>query len=79
LDEEEGICVGHQIRKLTEDKTFDSILSEVELAAHTSFKDVCSNFLGNNKANNYQEIVETLAQSYKAMGCNASLKIHFLH
>jgi hypothetical protein len=46
----EGIFVGPQARKLTEDKTFDSVLNEVELAAWTAFKDVCSNFLGNNKA-----------------------------
>jgi hypothetical protein len=74
-----GIFVGWQIRKLTKDKTFDSILNGVELAAWTAFKDVCSNFLGNNKADNYQEIVERLLQSYEAMGCNMSLKIHFLH
>jgi hypothetical protein len=35
--------------------------------------------LGNNKADNYQEIVERLLELYEAMGCNMSLKIHFLH
>jgi hypothetical protein len=70
----EGIFVGPQIRELTKDKTFDSILNKVELAAWTAFKDVCINFLGNNKADNYQEIVEKLLQSYEAMGCNMSLK-----
>jgi hypothetical protein len=75
----EGIFVGSQIRRLTKDKTFNSILNEVELAAWTAFKDDCSNFLGNNEADNYQEIVERLLQSYEAMGCNMSLKIHFLH
>jgi hypothetical protein len=54
-------------------------LNEDELAAWTAFIDVCSNFLGNNKADNYQEIVERLLQSYKTMGCNMSLNIHFLH
>jgi hypothetical protein len=72
----EGISVGPQIRELTKDKTFDSILNEVELAAWIAFKDVCRNFLGNNKADNYLEIVERLLQSYEAMGCNM---IHFLH
>jgi hypothetical protein len=48
----EGIFVGPQIRELTRDETFDSVLNEVELAAWTAFKDVCSNFLGNNKAGN---------------------------
>jgi hypothetical protein len=75
----EGIFVGPQIRELAKDKTFDSIFNEVELAAWTTFKYICSNFLGNNKADNYQEIVERLLQSYEAMGCNMSLKIHFLH
>jgi hypothetical protein len=55
----EGIFVSPQIRKLTKDKTFDSILNEVQLAAWTAFKDVCSNFLGNNKADNYQESVDS--------------------
>jgi hypothetical protein len=74
-----GFFVGPQIRELTKDKTFYSILNEVELAAWTAFKDVCSNFCGNNKAGNYQEIVEILLQSYEAIGCNMSLKIRFLH
>jgi hypothetical protein len=72
----EGIFIGPQIRELTKDKTFDSILNEGELAAWTAFKEVCRNFLGNNKADDYQENVERLLQSYEAMGCNM---IHFLH
>ena len=35
-------------------------------------------FLGNEKAANYQDVVQELLTSYKAMGCNMSLKIHFL-
>jgi hypothetical protein len=46
----EEIFVGPQIRKFTKDKTFDSALNEGELAAWTAFKDVCNNFLGNNKS-----------------------------
>jgi hypothetical protein len=57
----EGIFVGPQIREITNDKIFYSILNEVELAAWTAFKDVCSNFMG-NKVDNYQEIVEKLLQ-----------------
>jgi hypothetical protein len=34
--------------------------------------------LGNHKAANYQDVVQDLLTSYKAMGCNMSLKIHFL-
>ena len=36
------------------------------------------NFLGNHKAPNYREIVGELLRSYQDMGCNMSLKIHFL-
>jgi len=39
---------------------------------------ICKDFLGNHKAANYQDVVEDLLTSYKAMGCNMSLKIHFL-
>jgi hypothetical protein len=39
----EEIFVGPQIRKHTRDKTFDSILNEVELAAWTAFKDIYRN------------------------------------
>ena len=35
-------------------------------------------FLGNHTAANYQNVVQDLLISYKAMGCNMSLKIHFL-
>ena len=34
--------------------------------------------LGNHEAANYQDVVQDLLTSYKAMGCNMSLKIHFL-
>jgi len=36
------------------------------------------NFLSNCKAPNYCEIVGELLQSYQDMGCNMSLKIHYL-
>jgi hypothetical protein len=50
----------------------------VEEAAWKSFKNVTTNFLGNDKAENYCDMVADLVQSYKAMGCNMSLKVHFL-
>ena len=42
------------------------------------FKSVVKSFLGNRKAPNYREIVSELLQSYQDMGCNMSLKTHFL-
>ncbi|UYV84654.1 hypothetical protein LAZ67_X002984 [Cordylochernes scorpioides] len=42
-------------------------------------KNVCKNFLENVKAENYSDLVNELLLFYKALGCNMSLKIHFLH
>ena len=74
----EGIFTGVQIRELMQDKQFDEDLNETERNAQLSFKRICKDFLGNHKAANHQDIVQDLSTSYKAMGCNMSLKIHFL-
>jgi len=61
-----------------QDKQFDEDLNETERNAWLSFKNICKDFLGNHKAANYQDVVQDLLTSYKAMGRNMSLKIHFL-
>jgi len=75
---EEGIFIGPQIRELIQDKQFDEDLNETERNACLSFKRICKDFLGNHKAANYQDVVQDLLTSYKAMGCNMSLQFHFL-
>ncbi|UYV82275.1 hypothetical protein LAZ67_21001540 [Cordylochernes scorpioides] len=75
----EGIFVGPQIRELQQDGNFQISSNEVEAAAWNSFRNVCKNFLGSVKVENYRDIVNDLLLSYKAPGCNMSLKIHFLH
>ncbi|UYV67732.1 hypothetical protein LAZ67_5001799 [Cordylochernes scorpioides] len=60
-------------------ENFQNSLNEVEAAAWNSFRNVCKNFLGSVKVENYRDIVNDLLLSYKALGCNMSLKIHFLH
>ncbi|UYV64585.1 K02A2.6-like [Cordylochernes scorpioides] len=75
----EGIFVGPQIRELQQDGNFQNSLNEVEAAAWNSFRNVCKNFLGSVKVENYRDIVNDLLLSYKALRCNMSLKIHFLH
>jgi len=67
----EGIFIGPQIRELMQDKQFYEDLNE-------SFKRICKDFLGNHKAANYQDVMHDLLNSYKAMRCKVSLKIHFL-
>jgi len=61
------------------DPSFDSLMEIDELAAWKSFKDVVTNFLGNNKALDYVNIVEKLIENYKNLGCLMNLKIHFLN
>jgi len=74
----EGIFIGPQIRELMQYKQFDEDQNETERSAWLSFRRICKDFLGNQKAANYQDVVQDLLTSYKGMGCNMSLKIHFL-
>jgi len=61
-----------------QDKQFGEDVNETERNAWLPFKRICEDFLGNHKAANYQNVVQDLLTSYKTMGCNMSLKIHFL-
>ena len=58
---------------------FDSLLTDDEGYAWSSFKIVVSNFLGNTKSADYRDLVTNLLASYNTMGCRMSLKLHFLH
>ena len=75
----DGIFIGPQFRKIVNDDLFEHLLTEIEKSASLMFKAICLNFLGNVKAENYKELVEDLLNAYQTMGCNMSLKIHFLH
>jgi len=74
----DGIFIGPQIRELMQDKQFDEDLNKNERYEWFSFKRICRDFLGNEKSAKYQDVVQDMLTSYKAMGCNMSLKIHFL-
>ncbi|GFV14773.1 uncharacterized protein TNCV_3959831 [Trichonephila clavipes] len=75
----EGILVGPKIRSLMHDAKFEELLNPLEKVAWQAFKNVTQIFGGNIKAENYRDIVHDLITSYKNLGCNMSLKIHFLH
>jgi hypothetical protein len=36
------------------------------------------NFLGNNRADDFKNLVESLVKHYQELGCRMSLKLHFL-
>lgn len=75
----EGVFIGPQIRDLFRDQHFDEVLQGDEKAAWESLKSVCSQFLGKRRATNYKELVANLLLCYQKLGCNMSLKLHFLH
>ena len=74
-----GIFDGPQIRHLIKDKDLLNSMNDLESAAWKSFVKVVKNFLGNEKAKNYVELVQDLLNNFKNLGCNMSIKVHYLH
>ena len=68
--------------ELIEDVKFKDQLSEVENAKWKSLKKMSLPFYhlggGDHFAENYRDTVVDPVQSYKAMGCNMSLNVHFV-
>jgi hypothetical protein len=75
----ESIFICPQIRDFIKDEYFDKLLQGDEKEASDSFKFAVKGFLGHRRAQDYEELVNNLLQSYQKLGCNMSLKIHFLH
>lgn len=75
----EVVFVGPQIRKLIADTGFDRALEPKEKTAWKCFKNVVHGFLGNNRADNYNDLVSKMLDSYHKMGCRQSFKIHLLN
>lgn len=74
----EGIFNGPQIRKLMADSTFETSLSKKEKSAWSAFKDIVHNFLGNERAKNFNKLGKELIKSYEKIGANMSLKLHII-
>ena len=74
----EGIFIGPQKRDLIKDEFFDSLLQDDEKATWDNFKFVVKGFWENRRAQKDEELLNNLLQSYQKLGCNMSLKIHFL-
>jgi len=74
----ESIFIGPQIREIINDPS-EHLLTEAEKSSWLTFKAICLNFLGNAKVESYKELAEDLLSLYQSIGCNMSLKIHFLH
>lgn len=44
-----------------------------------SFVAIMNNFLGNNKAVNYETVVANMLSAFHDLGCNMSVQLHFLY
>jgi hypothetical protein len=73
-----GILIGPQIRELMKDQDFERSLNESEKAAWRSFQKVVKTFLGNEKDENYEDMISELIENYRPLGCNMYLKMNIL-
>ena len=60
-------------------KEFEGKMTALKRDARQSFRNVVHGFLGRNKADNYEDLVETLLQTYCKLGSRMSRKLHYLH
>ena len=74
----EGVLTSPDIPSLLRDEVFERIITGEEQRAWHAFREVVTGFVGNRRADNYKDLVEELLSSYQKLGCNTSVKIHFL-
>ena len=68
-----GIFDGPQIRQLINDPHFIASMNEIESCAWSLFVLVVKNF------DNYTQLVEDMLLHFNRLGCNMSVKVHYLH
>ena len=73
-----GVFDGPDIRKLIKDADFVNSMDDLEKRTWCSFVDVVKNFLGNNRAVIYNELIEKMLKCYHEIGANMSINVHFL-
>ena len=60
-------------------KELEDKMTALERDTWQSFQNVVHGFLGRNKAYKYEDLTETLLQTYCKLGSRMSLKMHCLH
>ena len=53
-------------------------MNPIEARAWMAFTNVVKDFLGNKKADDYKELAAELLSSFQDLGCNMSIKVHYL-
>ena len=61
------------------DNNFETSMVDIELNAWQSFAQVAKNFLGNYRAENFAELVNSMLTHFQVLVTNMSIKIHYLH
>ncbi|GBP71422.1 hypothetical protein EVAR_88580_1 [Eumeta japonica] len=74
-----GIFDGPQVRKLINDKNFINNMTAIEKCAWEEFVWSVRIFLGNRKSDGYIQHVEQLLIHFQQLGCNKSIKLHYIH
>ena len=74
-----GIFTGPQILQMLDSKELEDNRTALERDAWQSFRNIVHGFLGRNKADNFEDLVETLLLTYCKLGSRMSLKMHYLH
>ena len=74
-----GIFVGPEIKKMLSSTELEARMTPVEKAAWQAFRDVVQGFLGNKKVENYKEVVENMVIAFGKLGCNMSIKLHYMY
>jgi hypothetical protein len=54
-------------------------INDLESSAWTSFLNVVKDSLGNHKSENYQELVHNMLEDFRKLGCNMSIKVHYVY
>lgn len=73
-----GVYDGPKIKVLFNSTELPQTLSKDQNKALSDLKEVCANFLGNNRSLNYEQLIGNMMESYKKLGINVSLKMHSL-
>jgi len=73
-----GIFDGPQIRQLIKVQNFTLCMNEIDAGAWKSFVEMIQNILGNVKDKYYKDVVQNCLNGYRNLGCNMSIKVHFL-
>lgn len=74
----QGIFDGPMIRDLINDAQFVTTMTNDESRAWTSFVLVVKKFLGKNKAENYEQLVNNMLMNFQKLGCSMNTKMHYL-